>query len=84
MIRANSSEMSAARRAREQAEAEEAERAERDRALFAGGLGAARKPQALGGEMFPVLLANAVRDGHLTESEAEERYALHKLAFEAD
>jgi hypothetical protein len=34
---------------------------------------------ALGGEMFPVLLADAVRDGHLTEREAEGRYALHKL-----
>jgi hypothetical protein len=32
----------------------------------------------LGDEMFPVLLAEAVRDGHITETEAKERYALHK------
>jgi len=37
------------------------------------------RPARLGEEMFPVLLANAVRDGHITEVEAEERYALHKL-----
>jgi hypothetical protein len=29
--------------------------------------------------MFPILLANAVRDGHITEREAKERYALHKF-----
>jgi hypothetical protein len=33
----------------------------------------------LGDEMFPVLLANAVRDGYITESEARERYAVHKM-----
>lgn len=33
----------------------------------------------LGEEMFPVLLANAGRDGHITEREFEERYALHKF-----
>jgi hypothetical protein len=33
----------------------------------------------LGGEMYPVLLANAVRDGHITKREAEERLALHKF-----
>jgi hypothetical protein len=33
----------------------------------------------LGDEMFPVLLADAARDGHITEVEFEERYALHKV-----
>ena len=33
----------------------------------------------LGDEMFPVLLAATVRDGHITHAEAEERYALHQL-----
>jgi Protein of unknown function (DUF3631) len=31
----------------------------------------------LGDEMFPVLLADAVRDGHVTEAEANECYELH-------
>jgi Protein of unknown function (DUF3631) len=35
--------------------------------------------ERLGGEMFPVVLANAVRDGHITEPEAEARYAVHKV-----
>jgi hypothetical protein len=34
--------------------------------------------ECLGDEMFPIVLANAVRDGHITEPEAEERYAVHK------
>jgi Protein of unknown function (DUF3631) len=38
----------------------------------------------LGDEMFPVLLAEAVRDGHITHAEAEERFALHKLVTQAD
>ncbi len=33
----------------------------------------------LGEEMFPVLLADAVKDGHITEDEATERYAIHKM-----
>jgi hypothetical protein len=33
----------------------------------------------LGGEMFPVVVADAFKNGHLTEREAEERLALHKL-----
>jgi hypothetical protein len=33
----------------------------------------------LGDEMFPVLLAEAVRDGQIDQHEAEARYALHKL-----
>jgi hypothetical protein len=37
----------------------------------------------LGDDMFPVLLANAVRDGHITQREAEERYALHKVVAES-
>lgn len=37
-----------------------------------------RAPTRLGDEMFPVLLADALRDGHITEAEAEERYELHK------
>jgi Protein of unknown function (DUF3631) len=36
-------------------------------------------PLVPGDEMFPVLIANAVRDGHITEREAEERYAVHKM-----
>jgi hypothetical protein len=35
--------------------------------------------ERLGSEMFPVVLANAVRDGHITEPEAEVRYAVHKV-----
>jgi hypothetical protein len=36
-----------------------------------------------GDEMFPVLIANAVRDGHITDREAQERYALHKMVVAA-
>jgi hypothetical protein len=36
----------------------------------------------LGGEMFPVVVADAFRDGFLLEHEAEKRLALHKLATE--
>jgi hypothetical protein len=32
-----------------------------------------------GDEMFPALLANAFKNGHITEAEANERYAVHKL-----
>jgi Protein of unknown function (DUF3631) len=32
----------------------------------------------LGDEMYPLLLADAVKNGHVTESEAKERYAVHK------
>jgi hypothetical protein len=35
--------------------------------------------ERLGDEMFPIALANAVRDGQITEPEAEERYAVHKF-----
>jgi hypothetical protein len=38
----------------------------------------------LGDEMYPVLIANAVRDGHITEAEAEERYALHKFVLDEE
>jgi hypothetical protein len=34
--------------------------------------------QTLGGAMFPVLIADAVMDGHITPLEADQRYALHK------
>ncbi len=33
----------------------------------------------IGDEMFPLLLADAVKSGHIDQDEAEERYALHKL-----
>jgi hypothetical protein len=33
----------------------------------------------LGDELYPILLANAVRDEHLTEAEADEQLQLHKL-----
>jgi hypothetical protein len=36
-------------------------------------------PPGLGDEMYPVLIANAVRDGHITKTEAEEPYALHNF-----
>jgi Protein of unknown function (DUF3631) len=42
------------------------------------GNGVAYPPPRLDDGMFPVLLAEAVRDGHITHLEAEERYALHK------
>ena len=29
--------------------------------------------------MFPLVLANAVRNGHITQREAKERYAVHKV-----
>jgi hypothetical protein len=29
--------------------------------------------------MFPVLLADAIKYGHVTEREARDRYALHNL-----
>jgi hypothetical protein len=38
-------------------------------------------PPGLGDEMYPVLLADAARDGHITSKEFEERYALHKLVL---
>jgi hypothetical protein len=34
--------------------------------------------------MFPVLLANAFRDGHITDVEAEARYALHQSVVETE
>src|SRR5215208_4238413 len=40
-------------------------------------------PTRLGTEMFPILIANAVKDGHITEDEATERYALHKAVARA-
>jgi len=46
---------------------------------FSGGAREGMPPR-LGDEMFPVLLANAVRDGHITEAEAETRHALHRHA----
>jgi hypothetical protein len=36
-----------------------------------------------GDDMFPVLLANAVRGEHITAAEAKERLALHKLIVRA-
>jgi AAA domain len=33
----------------------------------------------LGSEMFPVLIANAFRNGHITEHEVARRYSIHKL-----
>jgi hypothetical protein len=39
---------------------------------------------ALGNEMFPVLLAEAVRDGRITHREAEQRYAIHNLVRVSD
>lgn len=36
----------------------------------------------IGDELYPAVLADAVRDGHVTNAEAEERYALHKLIAE--
>jgi AAA domain len=37
----------------------------------------------LGDEMYPVLLADAVRDGHITQAEAERAYQLHGLVEQA-
>jgi hypothetical protein len=45
---------------------------------FFGGF---REGWLLGEPMFPVLLANAVKAGHLTDAEAHERYDVH-LALE--
>jgi len=36
-------------------------------------------PKVVGDDMFPVMLAEAVRLGHLTHAEAEERHTLHRL-----
>jgi hypothetical protein len=36
-------------------------------------------PPGLGDEMYPFFLAEAGKNGHITETEFEERYALHKL-----
>lgn len=33
----------------------------------------------IGDEMYPVLLADAVKNAHLTQAEAEQQYALHQL-----
>ena len=38
-----------------------------------------RDEVVLGGEMYPIVLAEAERDGHITEAERDEAYALHKL-----
>jgi hypothetical protein len=43
-------------------------------------LGTATPEARLGGEMFPVHVADAFRDGYVTEREAKERLALHELA----
>jgi hypothetical protein len=37
----------------------------------------------IGDEMYPSLLAQAVRHGHLTDDEAVQQYAVHKLAAAA-
>lgn len=37
------------------------------------------RPPRLGEEMFPLLLADAVKHGYVTDREARDRYALHKL-----
>jgi AAA domain len=37
----------------------------------------------LGDEMYPVMLAEAVRDGYITHAEADEAYAVHKLVVAA-
>lgn len=39
----------------------------------------ARPIVVVGDAMYPVLLADAARDGHITEDEFSQRYALHKL-----
>ena len=46
-----------------------------------GAEGARPLPPGLRDEMYPVLLADAARDGDITETEFEERYALHKLVL---
>jgi hypothetical protein len=33
--------------------------------------------------MYPVMLADAVKNGHLTDTEAEQQYALHNLVVVA-
>jgi hypothetical protein len=37
----------------------------------------------LGDELYPLLLADAARDGHLTETEADQQHQVHKLVLEA-
>ena len=37
----------------------------------------------IGDEMYPILLADAVKDGHLSDDEAEKQYELHKLVAAA-
>jgi len=46
-----------------------------------GGTGPSRP--LIGDEMYPLLLADAGKNGHITEDEFSERYALHKLVEQA-
>jgi hypothetical protein len=36
-------------------------------------------PPVLGDEMYPILLADGAKNGHITQAEAEGRYSLHRL-----
>lgn len=56
----------------EEVEAEQA--AKNEAARLAG----EQEDRQLGGALFPLLIADAVRDGHITESEAEVRLALQR------
>jgi hypothetical protein len=37
----------------------------------------------IGDELYPLMLADAVRDGHLTDAEAEQQYAHHNAVVAA-
>lgn len=39
--------------------------------------------EVIGEEMYPVMLANSVKNGHLTNTEAERQYALHQIVEQA-
>ena len=47
-----------------------------------GTMAGANRP-LLGDEMYPVSLADAVRDGHVDQDEADQAYAVHKLVEQA-
>jgi hypothetical protein len=50
---------------------------------FVGSVGRDTADPSFGDEMYPILLAEAVKDGHITESEAEQAYAVHRLVLRA-
>jgi hypothetical protein len=50
---------------------------------FVSSVGREGATAAFGDDMYPILLAEAVKNGHITESEAQGAYAVHRLVVRA-